>query len=455
MHDLVHNHRPDGSPYSAEECPIYAAFREGAARHVYGEAFFRKDGTSFPVEYVSTPIFVDGQVAGAVVVFKDATERRALEEQLLHAQKMEAIGRLAGGVAHDFNNVLTVILSCADLLASDIAPDNPEVEEIRQAARRAAGLTRQLLAFSRRQILEPRVLDLNEVLGNLEKMIRRIVGEDIDVRVSLAPDLGSVRADPGQIEQVVMNLVVNARDAMPRGGKLVLETANVDLDASWAREHVGVSPGRYVMLAVRDTGVGMDAGTRARIFEPFFTTKERGKGTGLGLSTVHGIVKQSGGEIDVCSELGRGTTFHIYLPRVDEPPEKPRARRATGDLVRGTETILLVEDEASLLAVVKRQLDGLGYRVLEAASGEEALEIAREHTPIHALITDMVLPGIHGLDLANAVRALHPGIRVLCMSGYTDRTLGEQAFQEEGGAFLQKPFTPTALATKLRELLES
>lgn len=378
------------------------------------------------------------------------------QEQLLQSQKLEAVGRLAGGVAHDFNNLLTVIAGYSDLLLKkldDKDANRPKIQEINKAANRAAGLTRQLLAFSRKQVLQPKVLELNSIIPELEKMLGRMIGEDIELRTSLRSDVGNVKADPGQIEQIVMNLVVNARDAMPSGGRLTIETANAYLDATYARHHVGVIPGPYVMLAVSDTGMGMDEETQAHIFEPFFTTKGLGKGTGLGLSTVYGIVKQSGGNIWVYSEVGKGTTFKVYLPRVDERAEDYRPM-AAADLPKGTETILLVEDAITVSRLAREILEANGYEVLEAASGSEALQISRAHPgAIHLLLTDVVMPEMSGKELAQRMLYICPEMRVLYMSGYTDETIVHHGVLDEGINFIEKPFSPEALSVKVRKVL--
>ncbi len=397
-----------------------------------------------------------GEIEGYEVLVEDVTEHRALEEQLRHAQKMEAIGRLAGGVAHDFNNLLTVIKGYGELMAQQIEPADPlrpQLEEIRKAADRAATLTRQLLAFSRRQVLAPKVLDLNQVVSNMEKLLRRLLGEDVELLTVLDSNLGRVKADPGQIEQVLMNLAVNARDAMPNGGQLILETANFDLDETYKLEHTVVVPGRYVMLAVSDTGCGMSEEVRSRVFEPFFTTKERG--TGLGLSTVYGIVKQSGGYIWVYSEPGRGSTFKVYLPQVDEKLELRQARPLDASLYRGTETVLVVEDEDGVRALVRQMLQRHGYTVLETHSASEALIVCERHPdPIHLLLTDVVLSQVSGPELAGRLLALHPEMRVLYMSGYTEDTIVHQGVLTAGINFLQKPFTTETLARRLREVLD-
>jgi PAS domain S-box-containing protein len=417
----------------------------------------RKDGTLIEVEIVSRPVMFDGNAAQLVLAV-DVTERRQLEQQLRQSQKMEAVGQLAGGIAHDFNNLLTAILGYADLLASRPALESTareEIEEIRKAGQRAASLTRQLLAFSRRQVLEPAVLRVNELVANLEKMLRRLIGEDVDLVTRLDPSASNVRADPGQLEQVIMNLAVNARDAMPRGGQLTIETANVDLDQAYAQQHASVQPGFYVMIAVSDTGVGMDAATQARIFEPFFTTKEKERGTGLGLSTVYGIVKQSGGYVWVYSEPGKGTTFKVYFPRVEEvaPARQPRVVPAT---LVGTETLLLVEDDPAVRKLSCAILERAGYRVLEAESGRKALELARDSTSgIPLVVTDLVMPDMSGTDLAAELVIRYPEIRVLFMSGYTDDAVVRHGFLAAGRAFLQKPFTPDTLTRKIREILDA
>jgi len=390
--------------------------------------------------------------------FQDMTERKQLEVQLRQAQKMEAIGRLAGGVAHDFNNVLTAIFGYVDILREEMPADSTaqqDLAEVRKASERAASLTKQLLAFSRQQVLEPVVLEPNALIEDFEKMLHRLIGEDVELRLSLARDTGNVRADPGQLQQVLMNLAVNARDAMPTGGKLILETANTELSEQYAELHQPVVPGRYVMLAVSDTGAGMTPETKARIFEPFFTTKEKGKGTGLGLSTVYGIVKQSGGYVWVYSEVGRGTAFKIYLPRVDVPADELLQPRAPGT-VAGTETILLAEDDPMLRPLAKGLLEKLGYTVIDAENTAAALEAARRHAgPIHLLLADVVLPGASGRELARELEKTRPTTKVVYVSGYTDDAIVHHGMLEPGLNFLQKPFTPAALARKVREVLDT
>jgi len=419
--------------------------KNGAYRWVHDEARLLRDPTGLPVE-----------VFGA---WLDITERKQLEQQFQQAQKMEAVGRLAGGVAHDFNNLLTAILGSADLVLDDLKPNAPEreeIQEIRRAALRAADLTRQLLAFSRQQVISPTVLNPNAVVANMDKLLRRLLGEDVDLRTVLTPEPGAIKADPSQLEQVVVNLAVNARDAMPGGGKLTIETQNVDLDEEYAGGHVSAQPGSYVMLAVSDTGSGMDAVTQARIFEPFFTTKEKGKGTGLGLATVYGIVKQSGGWIWVYSEPGHGTTFKIYLPRVTEAAAPAAPSPVLPISVRGSETVLLVEDDEMIRALVQKVLKANGYTTLVAESGPAALRLAGQHDGrIHLLMTDVVMPGMNGREVAERLAPAHAGIEVLYLSGYTDDAIVHHGVLEPGIAFLQKPFTPAVLVRKVREVLDA
>ena len=424
-----------------------------------------RDGSWRAIEVITVNKLDDPALRGVITNFRDVTERvrseealRRMEAQLLQTQKMEAIGKLAGGVAHDFNNLLSVILGISALLLEQLEPNHPmraDMTEIKESGERAARLTRQLLAFSRRQMLDPRVLDLNDVIVSIDRMLLRVVGEDIELKIVSAPQLQRVRVDPGQMEQVIMNLVVNARDAMPRGGVLTLQTENVELDEAFAREHIGVRPGPHVMLAIADTGVGMDDETQARVYEPFFTTKATGKGTGLGLSTVFGIVKQSGGTIWLDSTLGRGTTFRLYFPATVEGPQPPRQASAV-PTSRGNETILLVEDDATVRSVVRAILSSRGYRVIDSGDAVHALKVCREIAgPIHLLLTDVVMPRTSGRELAARVAELRPAIKVLYMSGYTEDTIVHHGVVDEGIAFLQKPITPTALTHKVREVLDS
>jgi CheY-like chemotaxis protein/two-component sensor histidine kinase len=380
------------------------------------------------------------------------------KEQLRQSQKMEALGRLAGGIAHDFNNLLTIIKGYSQLSLLKLKEDGPlrqATEEIRKAADQATDLIRQVLAFSRRQILEMKILDLNTVLKNLDKMLHRVLGEDIELVTFLADDLGRVKTDLGWIEQIIMNLVVNSRDAMPSGGRLTIETTNVELDESYARRHAAVKPGRYVMLSVSDTGVGMIPEVRDRIFEPFFTTKGSGKGTGLGLSTVYGIVKQSGGNIWVYSEPGQGTTFKIYLPRVDEPLEELREKETEEGLPRGNETILMVEDHDDVRKLAAQILEGQGYRILEASCGDDGLVISKEwKEPIHMILADVVMPRMSGRELVERCKEIRQDFKVLYMSGYTNNAIVHHGVLDQGTNLIQKPFTVEGLAKKVREVLD-
>jgi len=419
----------------------------------------RKDGRLLSVQLSVRAVRKGaGEVEYYETFVRDVTEQRRLQQQLVQSQKMEAVGRLAGGIAHDFNNLLTVITSYSDLLLQDLGGEDPkreDVEQVRKAAEGAAALTRQLLAFSRQQVLAPRVVSLSVVVQGVEKMLRRVIGEDVDLVTALDPDVGSVKADVGQLEQVLMNLAVNARDAMPAGGKLTIETANVEHDPDSAREREAAPVRRFVMLAVSDTGIGMDEATKARIFEPFFTTKEAGKGTGLGLATVYGIVQQSGGFIWVYSEPGHGTTFKIYLPQVEASAQGRAASAAPGDLPRGTETVLLVEDAAAVRAVTRQVLERQGYTVLEAANGAAALQTAAGHPgPIHLLLTDVVMPVLSGRQLADQLAKVRPDAKVLYASGYTDDAVVRHGVLEGGISYLQKPFTADSLARKVREVLD-
>ncbi len=425
----------------------------------------RTDGSEFPAGVSAAPFAFDGR-ATTLLIVHDKTERVTLERSLLQAeeraqraQRMESIGRLAGGVAHDFNNLLSVMLSYAEIGLHSVREGDPVREhlgEIRSAGLRASELTKQLLAFSRQQVVQPRIIDLNATLASMDKMLRRLLGEDIDLAARLAPSLGRVKVDPSQVEQILLNLAVNARDAMPRGGKLTIETQNVDLDEDYARLHPGSATGPHVMLAVSDDGTGMDAATLQRIFEPFFTTKGLGKGTGLGLATVYGIVAQGGGSISVYSELGRGTTFKVYFPRADgtnaTPAPERRATLATG----GTETILLAEDEPQLRALLAVVLQRAGYQVLAAASPDEAVRASEQHSgPVDLLLTDVVMPGMNGRQLAERLQPARPAMKVLYMSGYTTNVVIHHGVLDEGVAFLQKPVTPDVVLRRVREVLGS
>ena len=432
-----------------------------AGRTWHGEMINRrKDGSLYTERQAVTPILdTSGAITHFVAIKQDMTERLLLEAQFRQAQKMESVGLLASGIAHDFNNLLTVISGMSDLVLEQVSQDHPvhtDVQEIHRAAERAATLTRQLLAFSRRQILETRVLNLNQVVAGMESLLRRLLGEDIDLVIVPAPDLGSVKADPGQLEQVITNLAVNARDAMPHGGQLTIASQNVEIDEGYARQHsVAVPPGSYVRLAMSDSGIGIDEATRGRIFEPFFTTKGPGKGTGLGLSTVYGIVKQSGGFIWVYSEVGHGTSFTILLPHVNATAgtARPKSPPVSSS---GTETILLVEDSAALRRIATRFLEPAGYTVLEAATGEEALRLLeRYEEPVHLLLSDVVMPGMSGPQLAERIAQTRPPMKALYVSGYTDDTIVRHGVLDARVSFLNKPFTATALLRKVREVLDS
>ncbi len=446
---------------------IHERLKEKLADHsltIYEVEAIRKDGSRVPIEVSSRLIYENGVPVAVQGSARDITERKRAEEdlrasqlQLQQSQKLEAIGQLAGGVAHDFNNMLTAIIGYTDLSLRRVGLENPirrNLEETKKAAERAASLVRQLLAFSRKQILEPKVLDLNDVVKDMHKMLTRLIGENIKLATRLETDLGSVKADPCQVEQIIVNLVVNARDAMPRGGRVTIETANVALDVQTASKHVSVKPGEYVMLTVSDTGIGMAQETQARIFEPFFTTKEVGKGTGLGLSTVYGIVKQSGGNIWVYSEQGLGTVFKVYLPRIDDATAKTNAKQEETNTPRGTETILLVEDEDVVRGLARKILMQAGYSVLDAKSGDEAIRLCHAHAgPIDLLLTDVVMPEISGKEVADRLLELRPSIRVLFMSGYTDEAIVQHGVLDANVKFIQKPFTWVGLTKKVGEVL--
>jgi len=421
----------------------------------------RKDGSFVDVLLSAAPFYDNPeQVYGAVALYLDLSEYRHLEEQLRQSQKMEAVGQLAGGVAHDFNNLLTVIKAYSGMIADQLEDETSlkaDIGEIQRAAGRAASLTQQLLAFSRKQILQPRILDVNAITREIEPMVRRLIGDDIRVVLHLCHTLGRVKSDRGQIEQVLMNLVVNARDAMPSGGTLTVETANVELDEGYCGRHPVVAPGPYVMITVSDTGIGMDEATRLRIFEPFFTTKPAGKGTGLGLSTVYGIVKQSSGYVWVYSERDMGTTFKIYLPRLDaEEISALTAEHRGVAALSGSEIVLLVEDEPSVRSLARRILERNGYTVLEAPDGRDALRLAEQYKqPIQLLLTDMMMPELSGPDVWAALKDKRPELRVLFMSGYTNEDMVRRGLLDTGSAFLQKPFTATDLAKAARTALDA
>ena len=447
----------------AERADLGRVFEEmlahGSHAH-YRNSILTKSGQARTIAWHNTVLRdSEGRPTGSLSVGEDITEHARLEEQYRQAQKMEAVGRLAGGVAHDFNNLLTVISSYAEILRDDLPPGDArlqDVEPIIQAAAGAAGLTRQLLAFSRQQVIQPRAVALEEVVAQSEKLLRRVIGEDIALSTALGATPSVTQIDPGQLEQVIMNLAVNARDAMPKGGRLTIETRLVDLDADYAKAHWPATAGRFAMLSMTDTGLGMDAATQAQIFEPFFTTKEAGKGTGLGLATVYGIVKQSGGFIWVYSEPGQGTTFKLYFPAVEEPAETGVLHPVLAEVTRGSETILLCEDAAAVRAVSREILERSGYTVLEAPTGRAALDlVAKRRAPIALLITDVVMPEMSGKQLADAFKALRPESRVLYMSGYTDDAIVRHGVLEPGIAYLQKPFSIDDLTRKVREVLDA
>jgi len=432
-------------------------FKRVLAEHGVIQGFeievYRKDRSKMWISTNVRGVSEAGTIVRYEGTFEDITERKRLEEQFRQAQKMDAVGRLAGGVAHDFNNALGVITGYSDLLQMRLQPDDPMrkyVDEIAKAGHRAASLTRQLLAFSRKQVIQPVTLDLNSVVDDMSKMLQRLIGEDIEIRFSRDPKLSCIMADPGQIEQILMNLAVNARDAMAKGGKVFIETSNAELDESYTRQHAYVKAGQYVLMSFSDTGCGMDKETQAHIFEPFFTTKEPGKGTGLGLSTVYGIVKQNAGFILVYSELGKGTTFRIYFPQAEGARERRRLEQAAEVLPRGTETVLVVEDEEPLRQLARTCLEAGGYKVLCAPDPKSAIELAGEYPdPIHLLLTDVIMPGINGRDLANLVAALRPEIKILFMSGYTNDLIAQYGALDPETLLIEKPFTLTTLLHKV------
>jgi PAS domain S-box-containing protein len=419
----------------------------------------RRDGSYVDVQLHLVPLTVNTRVLGSLGIYEDVTEQRVLERQLRMAQKMEAVGRLSGGIAHDFNNLLGVILGYIQVIKRSLVSGTSQfeyAEEIEKASQRAVALTRQLLAFSRQQVLEPVILNLNTLVADMEKMLPRLIGEDIRLNLTLNPAISLVKADPGQLEQVLMNLAVNARDAMPDGGKLIIQTDDAEIDVPFAREHPGSIPGKYVTLAVKDTGTGMDPETQSQIFEPFFTTKGRDKGTGLGLATVYGVVKQSNGYITVESEKDKGSLFTVYLPRFEQPVSAPAKDTPEPLTARGSETILVVEDAEPLRMLAQLFLKENGYQVLTAAEGTEALRIAEEFTgPIHLLLTDVVMPGMNGRVLAERLAPTHPAMKILYMSGYTDSFIAGHGVLEPGTHLLRKPFTEGVLMRKVRDVLDA
>jgi len=456
-HDILSLMHPEDLEHESKAFENLAA---GTLDRYHGERRVRRRDGTFVWTLLNVSVHLDeaGRPKYIIPIIDDITEQRTLEAQFRQAQKIDAIGQLAGGVAHDFNNLLTAIMGFSELVLENPKTDHevrPDVEEIFHAAHRAAALTRQLLAFSRSQTLEPRILDLNAVIAGMEGMLRRLIGARVELVTQLSPSLGRVSVDQGQIEQVLMNLAVNARDAMPAGGTVRIETGNVDLDKAFVGAHPGASGGRHVLIAVNDTGVGMDQTVRAHLFEPFYTTKARGKGTGLGLATVYGVVKQSNGYIRVQSEVGRGSTFTVYLPQAAQSVSRHVAESASVART-GTETILLVEDQDEVRRIAREALARHGYTVVEASSGEEALALVEKHDgSIQLVLTDVVMPGMDGRELAKQIALHHQGVRILCMSGYADAAVGSDGVLVPGLAFLQKPFTPTSLLQKVREVLDA
>jgi two-component system cell cycle sensor histidine kinase/response regulator CckA len=432
-------------------------FTEGSAN---AEAHFKaKDGTHTPYYFSANKIQMEGKTC-LIGTGIDVSEHKRLAAQFIEAQKMDVIGQLAGGVAHDFNNILAVIIGYSDLMMPELVPDSPlhkYTEEIRRAAERATGLTRQLLVFSRKQTVQPVVLDLNDVVADLDKMLRRLIDESIAMTIVPGKQIGRVKADPGHIGQVLMNLVVNARDAMPKGGKLSIATHNVTLDKNYAHAHTGVIPGHYVMLSVSDTGTGMTDEVKTRLFEAFFTTKPKGKGTGLGLATCQTVVRQSGGHMGVYSEIGKGTTFKIYFPRVEQPLDVADEPIQTGPLPRGTETLLVVEDDPSVRHLARGVLEAQGYEVLSASNGQDALHVAREHkgSLIRLVVTDVIMPLMGGKVMAEWLKTTYPDLKILFTSGYTDDAIVQHGVLEPGVAFLSKPYSPAVLVRKVREMLDN
>jgi PAS domain S-box-containing protein len=443
-----------------ERARILATIKSGSRVDRYETEWVGNDWRRVDVSVSVSPIRdAIGSTIGAAIVARDIADWKWLQSQYRQAQKLEALGRLASGVAHDFNNLVTVISGFSELLLMQLAPTDSRrslVEEIARAGERASALTRQLLVFSRQQVVTPRELNLNDIVAEVEKMLRRLIGENIEFTTVLDPGLEQVESDAGQIEQVIVNLVVNARDAMPDGGKLRIETANVQLDSAHARAHPMARTGQHVVLVVSDTGIGMDAQTRSQVFEPFFTTKPLDKGTGLGLSTVHGIVKQWGGHITVDSELGQGTTFRVYFPRMDSTSSSSAGVESPTMALGGSETVLLVEDDVVVRSLVSQVLTGQGYGVLETANGDEAQRVAREFgKPIQLLVTDVILPGLSGRAVAERLRELQPAMKVLYLSGYGESTIGRQGVLPADAPFLPKPFLPSVLVRTVREVLDT
>jgi PAS domain S-box-containing protein len=444
-----------------EESQFLSKIEHGESMHQFETIRQAKDGRLLDVSVTVSPIKdAKGKIIGVSKVARDITEKKRLQAQFIEAQKMDVIGQLAGGVAHDFNNILAVIIGYSDLMMPELAPDSPlqkYTEEIRNAAERAAGLTRQLLVFSRKQTVQLVVLDLNDVVADLDKMLRRLIDESIAMTIVPGKQIGRIKADPGHIGQVLMNLVVNARDAMPKGGKISIATHNVTLDKNYVHAHTGVIPGHYVMLSVSDTGTGMTDEVKTRLFEAFFTTKPKGKGTGLGLATCQTVVRQSGGHVGVYSEIGKGTTFKIYFPRVEQPLDVVDEPIQTGPLPRGTETLLVVEDDPSVRHLARGVLEVQGYEVLSASNGQDALHVAREHkgSLIRLVVTDVIMPLMGGKVMAEWLKTTYPDLKILFTSGYTDDAIAQHGVLEPGVAFLSKPYSPAVLVCKVREMLDN
>jgi two-component system cell cycle sensor histidine kinase/response regulator CckA len=460
MHTLVYHTKPDGTSHPEASSPISATITEGRTASVTDDLFWRKDGTSFPVEYTSTPICEGGVSVGAVVVFQNIRARKELEARLLQAHKMDSIGRLAGGITHDLNNLLTVVGGYTDLALRTLPVKSlihRDLVEIQKAADRAAALNRQLLTFARQQAVESRVLNLNDLLLDVSKLLRRLIHEAIEFVILPSPDLGLIRADAGQIEQVIVNLVVNARDAMPHGGKLTVKTANVTLDHTNIPLALAPVAGAFILLSITDTGTGMSDEVKAHAFEPFFTTKEAGYGTGIGLATCYGIARQHGGYISIDSEPGQGTTISVFLPRIEAAADNVLLPSGNYVIPLGTETVLVVEDEPSVREFISRALRQQGYAIIEAANGNEALRFLRKRigTAIDLVLTDVLMPQMGGVELLNQLRYSHPNIKVLFVSGYSDDVMVHRGQLAANVAFLYKPFTLTTLAQKVREVLDT
>lgn len=465
LHQRIHHSMPDGTAYPRDLCPMCETLIKGTARRIRDEVLWHKDGTSFPSAYSTTPIFKNGKLSGAVITFRNISERKRLEEekdqmklQMFQSQKMESIGMLAGGVAHDFNNMLSVIICRVEMELDQLASTNPlysNLQDIHNAAKRSADLTKQLLAFARKQTISPKVLDLNDAVSNILNMLKRLIGEDINLTWIPGPNLWPIVLDPTQIDQIMANLAVNARDAIGGVGAITIETTNVVIDETYSQNHMSFPAGSFALLTVSDNGKGMDKATLSHIFEPFFTTKEMGKGTGLGLSTVYGIVKQNNGFIYVYSEPGQGTAFKIYLPRTDSPIMEESVQSERKALL-GTETVLLVEDEESILDLAREILEQYGYTVLAALTPDIAFVLAKNHPGcIHLLLTDVIMPGMNGKDLNEAIKPIRPGLKSIFMSGYTPDIVAHNGVLDEGIHFLQKPFSPKTLAEKIRDVLET